>query len=53
MSEDEIIAALNTARQLAERFNLDFQAILDSTLRRFPPDSVKALCAKLKLPCPD
>jgi hypothetical protein len=53
MSEDEIIAKLNGARQLAERFNLDFQEILDSTLRKFPADSVKALCARLKLPCPD
>jgi hypothetical protein len=53
MSEDEIIAKLNRARQLAERFNLDFQEILNNTLRRLPPDSVKALCAKLKLPCPD
>jgi hypothetical protein len=51
--ENEISARLSTACQLAEGFNLDFQEILDSTLRRFPPNSVKALCAKLKLPYPD
>jgi hypothetical protein len=53
MIEDELIAELNKVRQLAERFNLNFQEILDDTLRTVPPDSVKAICAKLKLRRPD
>jgi hypothetical protein len=48
MVEDELIAKLTAARQLAERFNLDFEQILDAALRRLPPDSVKAICARLK-----
>lgn len=51
--EEELIAELDKARQLAQRFNLDFQEILDNTLRTFPPDSVNAICVKLNLPRPD
>jgi len=49
MCENELIAELAAARQLAERLNLDFEEILDNALRRFPPDFIKAVCAKLKL----
>jgi len=49
MCENELIVELAAARQLAERLNLDFEEILDNALRRFPPDSIKAVCAKLKL----
>jgi hypothetical protein len=50
MTEDELIAKLADARRLAERFHLDFEEILDNALRKFPPDSIKAICARLKIP---
>ena len=48
--DDEVLAKLAAVRQLAERFNLDFEEILDNALRKLFPDSIKAMRAELKLP---
>jgi hypothetical protein len=50
MTDNDLIEQLSAARWLAERFNIDFEQILDNTLRRLPPDLINAVCAKLELP---
>jgi DNA-binding transcriptional regulator YiaG len=49
MTETEFIAKLTAIRQMAQRLNLDFDQMLAEVLRRFPPDSIKIIRAKLEL----
>lgn len=47
MSDEEIFAQVVAVRRLAERFQMDFDQMLDDVLRRFPPDLIKRVRAKL------
>ncbi len=53
MNDEAIFAQLVAVRRLAEQFHLDFDHLLDDVLRRFPPDLVKLIRAKLdSVPAP-
>jgi hypothetical protein len=50
MKDDKIIARVAAVRRMAERLNLNFDDMLAQVLRRFPPESVKLIRAKLQTP---